>query len=68
MKSTTYHRIEACINLDNHASIRLAQCVGMQKECIRRGFIYENEQWVDHFIYAALPVDFGLVAKPPAHD
>jgi RimJ/RimL family protein N-acetyltransferase len=61
-----YHRIEAFINLDNQASIALAQGVGMQKECIRRGFFYENEQWVDHFIYVALPSDLGLVEKPPA--
>jgi RimJ/RimL family protein N-acetyltransferase len=60
-----YHRIEAAINLDNQASIALAQSVGMQKECIRRGFLYENEQWVDHFIYVALPSDLGLVEKPP---
>jgi RimJ/RimL family protein N-acetyltransferase len=52
--------------LDNQASIALAQSVGMQKECIRRGFFYENEQWVDHFIYVALPSDLGLVEKPPA--
>lgn len=61
-----YHRIEAAINLDNQASIALAQSVGMQKECIRRGFFYENEQWVDHFIYVALPSNLGLVEKPLA--
>ena len=60
-----YHRIEAAINLDNQASLALAESVGMQKECIRRGFLYENEQWVDHFIYVALPPDLGLVEKPP---
>jgi [ribosomal protein S5]-alanine N-acetyltransferase len=60
-----YHRIEAAINLDNQASIALAQSVGMQKECIRRGFLYENQQWVDHLIYVALPSDFGLVEKSP---
>ena len=60
-----YHRIEAAINLDNRSSVALAQSVGMQKECIRRGFFYEQERWVDHFIYVALPSDFGLVDKPP---
>ena len=60
-----YHRIEAAINLDNLASIAFAQSVGMQKECIRRGFLYENEQWVDHFIYVVLASDLGLVEKPP---
>lgn len=60
-----YHRIEAAINLDNYASIALAQSVGMQKECIRRGFLYEDEQWVDHLIYVAVPSNLGLVEKPP---
>jgi len=60
-----YHRIEAAINLDNYPSIALAQSIGLQKECIRCGFYYENEQWVDHVIYVALPTYFGLVEKPP---
>jgi [ribosomal protein S5]-alanine N-acetyltransferase len=61
-----YHRIEAAINLDNHQSIALAQSVGLQQECVRRGFYYENERWVDHLIYVALPSDFGLVERSPA--
>jgi [ribosomal protein S5]-alanine N-acetyltransferase len=65
-ESLGYHRIEAVINIDNHASIALAESVGMQKECIRRGFLYENEQWVDQFIYVASPHDVNLVEKPPA--
>lgn len=60
-----YHRIEAAINLDNHPAIALAERVGLQKECIRRGFYYENQQWVDHLIYVALPTDLGLVERPP---
>ena len=61
-----YHRIEAVINLDNHFSIALAQSVGLQKECVRRRFYYENGEWVDHLIYVALPFDFGLDEKAPA--
>jgi RimJ/RimL family protein N-acetyltransferase len=60
-----YHRIEAAINLDNDRSISLAERVGMKAECMRPGFFYENEQWVDHLIYVALPTDFGLADKPP---
>ncbi|NEQ97380.1 MAG: GNAT family N-acetyltransferase, partial [Cyanothece sp. SIO2G6] len=61
-----YHRIEAAINLDNHPSIALAQSVGLQQECVRRGFYYENGQWVDHVIYVVLPSDLGLAENPPA--
>ncbi|NET34900.1 MAG: GNAT family N-acetyltransferase [Cyanothece sp. SIO1E1] len=61
-----YHRIEAAINLDNYPSIALIQSVGLQKECVRRGFYYENAQWVDHVIYVALPADLGRVERPPA--
>ncbi|MBW4620815.1 MAG: GNAT family N-acetyltransferase [Cyanosarcina radialis HA8281-LM2] len=60
-----YHRIEAAINLDNYASIALAQSVGLHQECIRRGFYYENDRWVDHVIYVALPSDLGLEEKAP---
>lgn len=60
-----YHRIEAAINLDNHASIALVESLGLQRECIRRRYWYENEQWVDHLIYVALPGDFGLPETPP---
>ncbi|MEM1311044.1 MAG: GNAT family protein [Cyanobacteria bacterium P01_H01_bin.153] len=60
-----YHRIEAAINLDNHASIALVRSLGLNRECIRRGFWYENEQWIDHVIYTALPADFGLSERPP---
>jgi [ribosomal protein S5]-alanine N-acetyltransferase len=63
-----YHRIEAAINLDNPASIALAKSVGMKSEGIRRGFIYENEQWVDHWIYAAIPPDLGLPETAPVMD
>ncbi|BCB02616.1 GNAT family N-acetyltransferase [Bacillus sp. KH172YL63] len=47
----TFHRIEAHINLDNTASINLAESVGMAFECVRKGFIYENEEWTDHLVY-----------------
>jgi [ribosomal protein S5]-alanine N-acetyltransferase len=60
-----YHRIEAAINLDNKPSIALVKSVGMKRECIRQGFYYENEQWVDRLIYVAFPSNFGLVEKAP---
>ena len=46
-----FHRIEAHINIDNKASMKLAESVGMEFECIRKGFIYENDEWTDHLVY-----------------
>ncbi|WP_110114461.1 GNAT family N-acetyltransferase [Bacillus sp. CGMCC 1.16541] len=46
-----YHRIEAHINLDNDASIHLAKSVGMEYECTRKKFIYEDGAWTDNLIY-----------------
>ncbi|MFI8576108.1 GNAT family N-acetyltransferase [Rossellomorea aquimaris] len=46
-----YHRIEAHINLDNAPSISLAEGVGMQYECTRKGFIYEFGKWTDNLVY-----------------
>lgn len=46
-----FHRIEAHINLDNNPSIQLIETLGFQFECVRKGFIFENEQWTDHYVY-----------------
>ncbi|WP_010199990.1 GNAT family N-acetyltransferase [Bacillus sp. m3-13] len=46
-----FHRIEAHINLDNTPSMKLAESVGMEFECVRKDFIYENDEWTDHLVY-----------------
>ncbi len=46
-----FHRIEAHINLDNHPSAQLAERIGMRFECVRKGFIYEDEKWTDQLVY-----------------
>ncbi|CEG29470.1 GNAT family N-acetyltransferase [Bacillus sp. B-jedd] len=46
-----YHRIEAHINVDNIPSERLAKSVGMEFECVRKGFIFEFEKWTDNLVY-----------------
>lgn len=51
-KTLQFHRIEAHINLDNMASIRLAENVGMKFECKREKFIYEFGQWTDNLVYS----------------
>jgi len=46
-----FHRIEAHINLDNIASQKTAEAAGMKFECIRKGFIFESDEWTDNMIY-----------------
>jgi [ribosomal protein S5]-alanine N-acetyltransferase len=60
-----YNRLEAAINLDNHRSIALAKAIGMKREGIRQKFFYENNRWVDHVIYVALPRHRRLKPRAP---
>lgn len=46
-----FHRVEAHINLDNVVSQKTAERAGMELECIRKGFIYENDTWTDNMVY-----------------
>ncbi|GEK58979.1 hypothetical protein CHL76_06745 [Marinococcus halophilus] len=46
-----FHRIEAHINVDNEPSISIAEKAGMEYECTRHKFIYENDTWTDNLIY-----------------
>lgn len=50
-ESLAFHRIEAHINLDNSASIQLAENVGLTFECVREKFIYEFGEWTDNLVY-----------------
>ncbi|RPF52211.1 RimJ/RimL family protein N-acetyltransferase [Aquisalibacillus elongatus] len=50
-KYLNFHRIEAHINIANQPSSKLAESVGMEYECTRKGFIYEFGQWTDNLVY-----------------
>lgn len=50
-KDLGFHRIEAHINVDNTASMKLAESAGMKFECKREGFIFEFGEWTDNLIY-----------------
>ncbi len=49
-----YKRIEAATNPDNKPSVALVKSIGMKKECIRKGFLYEDGRWQDLVVYAAI--------------
>lgn len=50
-KNLGFHRIEAHINIDNTASIKLSESVGLKFECKREKFIYEFGEWTDNLVY-----------------
>lgn len=45
------HRLEASIRPENERSIRLAERVGMRRECIRRNWSWDDDHWADHVVY-----------------
>jgi ribosomal-protein-alanine N-acetyltransferase len=64
-KQLKLNRLEAAINFDNRASIRLAKSIGMKREGIKKRYWYEYGKWTDHVIYVANPEDVGLKSNPP---
>jgi len=50
-KELGFHRLEAHVNLDNIASQKTAEAAGMKFECIRQGFIFEDDEWTDNMVY-----------------
>lgn len=51
------HRIEAAVQIENTASIRLLEKTGFQKEGTARGFLKIDGKWQDHIVYARLSSD-----------
>ena len=48
------HRIHADTNSDNRASWKLMERLGMRREALLRGAVYEGGKWVDRVIYGLL--------------
>jgi len=51
------HRIEAGVQPENAASIKVLEAVGFQREGVARGFLKIDGEWRDHVIYAKLSSD-----------
>lgn len=64
-KHLRMNRLEAAINTDNKASIKLAKSLGMRREGIKKRYWFEDGKWVDQLIYSANPEDIGLKSKRP---
>ena len=48
------HRIHADTGVDNRASWRIMERLGMRREGLLRGAVYEEGKWVDRYIYGIL--------------
>ncbi len=48
------HRIHADTSTDNLASCRIMERLGMRREGLLRGAVYEGGKWVDRYVYAML--------------
>lgn len=59
------NRLEAAMNLDNRASIRLSKKIGMRREGVKKRYWFEYGKWTDHLIYVANPEDVGLKSRKP---
>jgi RimJ/RimL family protein N-acetyltransferase len=51
------HRIEAKLDPDNVASMRVVEAIGMQVECVSRGSYFWRGAWVDDLVYSLLAED-----------
>jgi ribosomal-protein-alanine N-acetyltransferase len=59
------HRIEVNIRPENHASLRVAQKLGLRPEGIRRRYLHIDGAWRDHSTFAMTvdEVPGGLLAR-----
>jgi RimJ/RimL family protein N-acetyltransferase len=48
------HRIHADTSTDNVASWRMMERLGMRREGLLRGAVYEEGRWVDRYVYGML--------------
>lgn len=54
------HRIEAGCAVENIASIKVLEKVGMRREGVKRKILPIRGEWVDNYFYAILETDFKM--------
>ena len=59
------HRIEAGSAIENIASIKVLEKVGMKREGIKRKILPLGEKWIDNYFYSILETDFEQKIKNP---
>ena len=63
------HRIEAGSAIENKASIKVLEKVGMTREGIKRKILPIRGKWIDNYFYSILETDFYAIAgiSPVSH-
>jgi ribosomal-protein-alanine N-acetyltransferase len=58
------HRIHADTGTDNVASWRIMERLGMRREGLLRGAVYEDGKWVDRYVYGILADEWRDMVPP----
>lgn len=59
------NRFEACIDLDNKASIGLCKKLGLRSEGVRKNYYFQNGQWADQKVFVADRALYKLAPLKP---
>lgn len=66
-KKLKLHRLEAGIQPENTASIKLAEKLNFTKEGIRRKYYFDGKQWLDLVYYIKIAEDIGIKRTKPVY-
>jgi RimJ/RimL family protein N-acetyltransferase len=58
------HRLHADTSTDNLASWRMMERLGMRREGLLRGAVYEEGKWVDRYVYGMLADEWRDMVRP----
>lgn len=59
-KNLKINRMEAVIDSDNKASVRLVKSLGLMSEGVRRKYYYQDNEWADQVVFTAQREIWGL--------
>ena len=59
------NRVEAVVDVDNEASLRLLRGLPMSELGVQEAYLYEDGAWVDQVVFQASPPDLDLPRRAP---
>jgi ribosomal-protein-alanine N-acetyltransferase len=58
------HRVEACMEPKNLASVGAARGAGMKHEGTRKRYLHDGKRWTDAEVFVLLSEDLGIKMRP----